>query len=381
MIDTYEPEAWGWRPEFHAAWAAASGDGEPGPGRFPARVVGRERRLYELVAPDFSGRPGLPDNRARAGLLSGVGLAGSFGREADGETGLPAVGDWVAVDAEGAAPRVVRVLERRAALRRGRAGKTSEGQLLAANIDTLLVVFALDGGRNFLVRFLERALVAARGAGAAACVVLNKADLCGEEDRRRAEAEAGRAAPGAPVIALSAKTGEGVAELKAFLSPGETVGMLGKSGVGKSALVNAMGQATLSAEGEVRQGDLRGRHTTTSSRLYRLDSGILLIDGPGIRELKLWGGEEDLKGAFPEIAELANRCRFSNCSHSGEPGCAVAEALASGELEPERYAAYLALAKELAWAERRRDERARREAEAKWKDIAKLRKELKAARR
>lgn len=377
MIDLYEPEAWGWKPEFHAAWAATNDTGRPG--LSPARVVGRERGLYELVAPDFSGRPGLPDTRAGAGLLPGVGLAGAFARNA--EDGFPAIGDWVTVDAEGGAPRIRGVLRRRSALRRGRAGKTSEGQLLAANVDTLLIVFALDGGRNFLVRFLERALVAARSSGAAACVVLNKADLCDREDRERAEAEAGRAAPGAPVVALSARTGKGVDELRGLLSPGETVSMLGKSGVGKSALVNALGSPTLSAEGEVREGDLRGRHTTTSSRLYRLESGVLLIDGPGIRELKLWGDGDDLDGAFPEIAGLAERCRFSDCSHSGEPGCAVADALATGELEPERYAAYLALAKELAYAETRRDEKARREHEAKWKDIAKLRKELKLARR
>ena len=194
--------------------------------------------------------------------------------------------------------------------------------------------------------------------------------------------------------------------------------MLGKSGVGKSALVNALASnaalgrstamsasaalsenavlcenaavygdaapsrnAPLAREGRVREDDLRGRHTTTSSRLYRLDSGILLIDSPGIRELKLWGDADGLEGGFPEIAELARRCRFADCAHEGEPGCAVQEALNSGALDQRRYLAYLELAKEQAWVERRNDDRAKRENDQKWKQISKLQKEIKKERR
>jgi ribosome biogenesis GTPase len=187
------------------------------------------------------------------------------------------------------------------------------------------------------------------------------------------------------VVALSARTGEGIDELESYLSPGETVGMLGKSGVGKSALVNAFGgfggdRDAAAREGEDREYDLRGRHTTSSSRLYRLGSGILLIDSPGIRELKIWGDAEGVEGGFPEITALAEACRYSDCTHTAEAGCAVLSAIDSGELDGARYLAYIALMKEQAWLECRNDEQARRGYEQKWKQISKLQKELKRSR-
>lgn len=376
--DTYEPEAWGWRHEFHAAWAAAADTEKGGRALSPARVTARERHLYELVCPDFTGRPGFPDalrltgSPRFPGRVEGASVSGRFEHEAAGPADYPVTGDWVLVDPEEGGARIHAALPRSTALSRGMAGDETGEQVLAANVDTLLLVFGLDGGRNFLVRLLERALVAARGSGASACVVLNKADLASDEDRERAVSASSRAASSVPVIAVSARTGEGLDELSALLSPGETVGMLGKSGVGKSALVNALGGgAALAAEGANRDGDLRGRHTTTSSRLFRLGSGVLLIDGPGIRELKLWGDADDLEGGFPEIAELAGGCRFADCSHTGEPGCAVREALETGAIEQERYLAWLELGRELAWLERRNDERARRDDALKWKRIAK----------
>ena len=213
------------------------------------------------------------------------------------------------------------------------------------------------------------------------------------EEREQAIADAHRTAPNVNVVSLSAKTGEGIEDLYGILSPGETGCMLGKSGVGKSALVNALGknsavgttatgnsEATLAREGAVREDDLRGRHTTTSSKLYRLETGILLIDSPGIRELKLWGDSEGLEGGFPEITELASRCRFADCAHEREPGCAVQEAIGSGKLDPKRYRSYLDLVREQAWTERRNDDRARRENNQKWKNISKLQKEIKKNR-
>ncbi len=220
--------------------------------------------------------------------------------------------------------------------------------------------------------------------------MLNKADLATAEERDQAIFDARRAAPHLPVVALSAKTGEGVGDLSAIISPGETGCVLGKSGVGKSALVNALarradstgavdldGAVDLAREGAVRGDDLRGRHTTTSSHLYRLDSGLLMIDSPGIRELKIWGDADVLEGGFPEITELALSCRFSDCAHVEEPGCAVREALASGALDSARYQAYLDLSKEQAWLDRRNDDRARRADDHKWKQISKAQKELK----
>lgn len=390
MNGTYIPEAWGWKGEFHAAWAAKIEEEGGRRPLVPARVIGRDHHRYRLLRPDFSGRPGFEGMPEGPGVYEDVRVSGRFEYGAEAPSDYPAAGDWVLADPTEAALRIHAVLPRRSSLSRGSAGDKTEEQVLAANIDTLFLVFALDGGRNFLPRLLERGLVIARNSGAAPCIVLNKADLADREHREAALSEAARIAPTVPAVALSAVTGEGLADLSAYLSPGETVGMLGKSGVGKSALVNALGawssgpvtqaegerRAALAREGRVREDDLRGRHTTTSSRLYRLDSGILLIDSPGIRELKIWGDADALAGGFPEIAELAEACRFSDCTHSGEAGCAVLEALNTGSLETERYLAYLELSKEQAWLERRHNEGAKRAEKLKWKQIAKLQKEL-----
>lgn len=395
MSDFFIPEAWGWKGEFQAAWAATIEEEGGRRPLVPARVIGREHHSYRLLRPDFSGRPGFEGMPESPGAYEDVKVSGRFEYLARTPADYPATGDWVLTDPTEAAPRIHAVLPRRSSLSRGGAGDRTEEQVLAANIDTLFLVFALDGGRNFLVRLLERGLVIARNAGATPCIVLNKADLADHERREAALAEAARIAPTAPAVALSAMTGEGLADLSSYLSPGETVGMLGKSGVGKSALVNALGawghkpggaaaQAErtppLAREGQIREDDLRGRHTTTSSRLYRLDSGILLIDSPGIRELKIWGDADGLSGGFPEIAELAETCRFSDCTHSGETGCAVLEALNAGALEAERYLAYLELSKEQAWLERRRNEGSARAEKQKWKRISKLQKEVSKSR-
>lgn len=396
MSSNFIPETWGWKGEFHAAWAAKiEEDGGRRP-LVPARVIGREHHSYRLLRPDFTGRPGFECVPESPGIYEDVKVSGRFEHLAETPADYPATGDWVLTDPTEAALRIHAVLPRRSSLSRGSAGDKTEEQVLAANIDTLFLVFALDGGRNFLVRLLERGLVIARNAGAAPCVVLNKADLADQEQRDAALSEAARIAPTVPAVALSAMTGEGLADLSAYLSPGETVGMLGKSGVGKSALVNALGAwgskpgspsarreptAALAREGQVREDDLRGRHTTTSSRLYKLDSGILLIDSPGIRELKIWGEADGLSGGFPEIVELAETCRFSDCTHSGETGCAVLDALNAGTLETERYLAFLELAKEQAWIERRQSEGSARTEKQKWKQISKLQKEVAKSRR
>jgi len=388
----YTPETWGWKQDFLAAWAAMI-DGNPQSRHLsPARVTGREHHLYEIVCPDFRGRRPFESSPEMIGRFGNVRVSGRFEYSAACAADFPVAGDWVVVDGDADAPRIQGVLPRRSALSRARAGTIVDEQVLASNIDVIFLVFALDGGRNFLPRFLERALVVAKNSGAACCIVLNKVDLASADEREQALSDARHAAPHVNAVALSAKTGEGIDALSAILSRGETGCMLGKSGVGKSALVNALqsgvplampspGGSGLAREGPVREDDLRGRHTTTSSRLYRLDSGILLIDSPGIRELKLWGDAEGLESGFPEIAEFASRCRFADCAHEGEPGCAVLDALNSGLLDQKRYLAYLELAKEQAWIERRNDDRARRENEQKWKHISKLQKELKKNRR
>ena len=420
------PESWGWKQEFFSAWNAAAVNGkefsaqeegsesEPDSVPMPARVTGREFHQYEVVCPDFSGRPGFPRTRIAPGIYGDVRVNGRFDYTAASRAEYPVPGDWVLVEQESGTLRISAVLSRCSALSRTAAGPKTEEQVLAANLDMVCLVFALDGGRNFLERLLERALVTARNSGASVCVVLNKADLAPEEEKEYALAAVAYAAPDVPSVCVSAKTGEGIEGLMQFLSPGDTIGVLGKSGVGKSALVNALaaygtGKSSPCAaqrtelcaaygtdteetagtaestgpaakEGHIREADHRGRHTTTSSRLYRLPSGILMIDSPGIRELKIWGSTDSVDDGFPEIAELTGRCRFSDCSHTGEPGCAVLEALNAGQLDEARYRAWLDLQREQQWMERRTNEQARRADKEKWKRISKFQKELKRSR-
>ncbi len=373
MNTELNPEAWGWKGIFHALWLSACQ--EDARNYIPARIVGTAFHQYDVVIPSFN--EGYIDART-SGMRTGVRVSGSFIYRTVDTSDYPVTGDWVLLDPEEDALRIHRILDRQTCLSRGAAGEKTEEQVLAANIDTLLVVSALDGGRSFLRTFLERALVVARNAGCGICIVLNKADLADDATRRHAFDIATGVAPGSPVVIVSAKTGEGLEELRQFFHPGETLGVLGKSGVGKSALIGTLSHTDLLAplEGEVREKDRKGRHTTTSSRLYRLDSGMLMIDSPGIRELKLWGDQDDLDSSFPEIAELALRCRFSDCSHSSEPGCAVQTALSEGTLDADRYRSYLQLQREQAWLERRLDDQAQRAEKARWKQIAKLQKSL-----
>jgi ribosome biogenesis GTPase / thiamine phosphate phosphatase len=214
--------------------------------------------------------------------------------------------------------------------------------VLASNIDTLLIVNALDGGRNFLPSMIERALILARHSLSSPHIILNKADLASEEVKEKALRECEISFPSIPCTLVSAKTGEGLQELSSYLTSGTTAGMLGKSGMGKSALVNALGKFPARdeddvagqnvLEGEVRKADLRGRHTTTSSRLYKLPSGLLIIDSPGIRELKLWGTEEDVEESFADIASLSSECRFQTVLIQGNPAVQYKKPLYQGNL-------------------------------------------------
>jgi ribosome biogenesis GTPase len=200
-------------------------------------------------------------------------------------------------------------------------------------------------------------------------VVLNKADLAEDLDARLAEV--GAIALGADVVAISATEGSGLEALSAWLAPGRTVALLGSSGVGKSTLVNALLGEARQATREVREDDSRGRHTTSHRELVPLPGGALLLDTPGMRELALWAGEQSLDGAFPEIAALAEECRFRDCGHETEPGCAVLAAAQSGALDAERLESWRKLQRELRWLASRQDARLRAEEEAKWKAIHK----------
>ncbi len=246
------------------------------------------------------------------------------------ETGLagPAVGDWVAVRGELA----VAVLPRRSAFVRTAAGRTSAAQVVAANLDVVLVVDALAGDAR--PRRVERYLAVAWGSGATPVVVLTKADL--SDDVPAAVALVAEDALGVEVLAVSSVTGEGMDGVRALLGPGRTGAMVGPSGVGKSSLANALAGRTLAATREIRE-DGRGRHTTTARELHLLPDGGLLVDTPGMRELALYDDGDGVDTAYADVAQLAADCRFRDCGHRTEPGCAIAAAIDDGRLDPARF--------------------------------------------
>jgi ribosome biogenesis GTPase len=241
--------------------------------------------------------------------------------------------------------------------------------VVAANVDTAFLVGGLDNDWN--LRRLERYLVAARASGARPVIVLNKADVLAPAVFAARVAETEDIAGDAPVHALSATRGDGLDALEQYLAPGSTVALLGMSGVGKSTIVNALYGTERMATGAVREWDQRGRHTTTHRELVRLPSGAWMLDTPGMRVLALWGGDESVASSFDDLSQLAARCRFGDCAHQGEPGCAVAAALASGELPEERYASWKKLEREARSFAARHDKRLAAKEKARWKAITK----------
>ncbi|MER5355151.1 ribosome small subunit-dependent GTPase A [Kitasatospora sp. NPDC002551] len=278
----------------------------------------------------------------------------------------PCTGDWAAVDLSDGLPMpaVAALLPRSTAIIRKVAGKRSDGQVLAANVDTVVVAASLaaepDLGR------IERFLALAWESGAEPLVALTKADLVDDADFIRADVEA--AAPGVTVLVVSAETGEGIDVLRAC-TPGTTA-VLGQSGVGKSTLTNVLAGVDVMAVQEARSGDQKGRHTTTTRELVPLPGGGVLIDTPGLREVGLYGGE-GVALAFADIEELAERCRFHDCNHESEPGCAVREALADGSLPERRMESYRKLQRENEWIASRSDARLASARVKKWKTITK----------
>jgi ribosome biogenesis GTPase len=279
-------------------------------------------------------------------------------------TRAPTVGDWVVLE-EGS---VVEVLPRRSAIVRGSAGGGDKPQVLAANVDKVFVVCSLEG--RFRPRRLERLLVLAWQSGASPVAVLTKVDIA--EDVAAALEAARRLIGSGEVVAVSSLTGEGMDAVVAHLAPGATVALLGPSGAGKSTLANNLGRGTLDlATSEVRD-DGKGRHTTTARELVRLPGGAMLIDTPGLRSLALWDVDDAIGDAFSEIEELAAACRFSDCRHASEPGCAVTQAIAAGSLDVERYRSFANLRGEQRLLAARVDPRARAEERKRFKALNKL---------
>jgi ribosome biogenesis GTPase len=273
----------------------------------------------------------------------------------------PAVGDFVLVS-RGAPPQIETVLPRRTVLRRAAAGERHQRQVIAANVDTVFVLSGLDGDLN--AARIERYLVLVHGSGATPVVVLTKADRA--DDPRAATAELReRLQSDIEIVAINAKSVDDVAPLLAHLGPGDTAVLVGSSGVGKSTLTNTLVGESRQATGEVRTHDSRGRHTTTHRALIALPGGGCLIDTPGMRELKLTGEEYLDEGQFADIEALAQSCRFGDCSHQSEPGCAVRAALDDGRLAPERWQNYVKLRDELAAAADSLEAQMRRRSESK----------------
>jgi len=292
-------------------------------------------------------------------------MSGRLRRDAQAGDLRPAVGDWVAVRLPPAAGTALiqAVMERRSrfvrkAVRGGGPaygeGRTEE-QVMAANIDTAFLVSGLN--EDFNPRRIERYLAATWDGGARPVILLNKSDLCPQAAARRAEVSA--LAPGVAVHALSAATAEGLEALEPYLHPGRTVVFLGSSGVGKSSLINRLLDSARQEVLPVREYDGRGRHATTARELLRLPRGAMLIDTPGLRELRLWDEGDGLQRAFDDIDEFATRCRFRDCRHDGEPGCAVRQAIDDGALDPLRLVNYLKLRREQDVLAVRRSQRAR----------------------
>ena len=328
-----------------------------------ARIIEEQRGAYR-VAGDVNGW---------------AEVSGKFRHEAQATADFPAVGDWVCLTTSEDLPRrsdesgsakagraiITRRLERLSTISRKAAGRAVEEQVVAANVDTIFLVTALADDLN--PRRLERYLTVVRDAGAVPVVVLNKTDLSADPEAQAAEVRT--RLPFVDVLAISAKQGDGLRDLAPYLSPAKTVALIGSSGVGKSTIVNRLLGRELLKTADISAVDGRGRHTTTARHLVELPGGALLIDTPGMRELQPWVDEAAVTETFEDIADLARGCRFTDCAHATEPGCAVLAAVERGDLSGERLEHFRHLGREIAFEERKRDKSAAAEQKRQWKKI------------
>ena len=337
LLDEPQLGSLGWDPWFEARFASVADGG------VPARVVADYGAEYVV-------RDGFASLRAV--------------RSSRGEGAAPAVGDWVALAYREPLSVIQGVVERRTAFMRRAASVATKEQVLAANVD---VAFVVASAQDVNARRVERYLTMAWQSGASPVVLLTKADLAGSVDELQAELE--QVAMGTPVLVTSGLTGEGVNAIAAALKPARTGVLLGPSGAGKSTLINRMLGSELAKTREVhRSGE--GRHMTSHRQLFELPGGGLIIDTPGLREAQLWEGDDALGNVFEDVEALALACRFADCEHRTEPGCAVKDAIGAGELDERRLESYRKLQRELRAVAARADARLRADERRKWKQIA-----------
>jgi ribosome biogenesis GTPase len=325
-------------------------------GFFPARVTSEYKNMYRLIG--------------KCGEFEAQ-VSGKMMYSSTGRVDYPCVGDWVAVSLASLLDRGVihHILPRKSKFVRKMVG-VNDIQMIAANIDYVFIVSALD--HDFNLRRMERYLTLAWESGATAVIILNKAELCQDLEPILDQVKA--ISMGCPIHAISCFTGKGFDELKDYTKEGMTVALLGSSGVGKSSIINFLLENDTQKTKTVRHGDDHGRHTTTSRQLFILPGGGMIIDTPGMRELQLCGSESLLEGSFEDITTLALGCKFANCQHKSEPGCAVREAIEDGVVEPGRLKSYHKQQIELRYASDW--ENMLKEKEIKFKKIAKLCKKL-----
>lgn len=317
---------------FDSEWAAEAAEN---PELTVARVTAVHRGFFDLT-----GAPGLAQGVLRGAWAHATALVDQ-----------PTVGDWVGVAGAGPIAPIERLFTRRSLFVRRAAGRRSVAQPIAANVDTVFVV--TDLREDFNPRRIERYLIAIAQAGATPVLVLNKVDLDAPRDASTLRFDGA-------VHRISALTGQGVEVLAPYTAAGQTVALVGSSGVGKSTLTNRLLGGAVQATGGLRTGDEKGRHTTTSRALFLMPDGGALIDTPGMRELALLVDEAALDDVFDDIVALADGCRFRNCAHDGEPGCAIAQALAAGDLAADRWASFQKLHREIAYENARTDVAAQR---------------------
>ncbi len=358
----------GWSEQFEKSFIPFKNRG-----LIPGRIERENRNQYSVAC---------------EGRRLGAEVSGRLINQARSRADFPAVGDWVALMPAGAQDRAIihAVLPRKSCFSRkavlsggmpDTGGKT-EQQVLAANIDTVFLVSGLDGDYN--LRRIERFVTVAYDSGAAPVIILNKADLCPNLHERIEEVQS--IAIGIPVLTISAVSGEGLPDLDPYLSIGKTVAFLGSSGVGKSTIINRLLGEDRLRTAAVREDDSRGRHTTSHRELIVLPDRGVVIDSPGMREIQLWGDQDSLDQAFEDVEAIARNCRFNDCTHSKEPGCAVKSAIDTGELDSARFGNYLKLQKEIRHLQRRQNRAvARRDERARDKRYRRFHKELKKTNR